>query len=357
MKCPSCSNRLQQVRTKSATVDVCPSCKGIWFDAGELPDFAKTLAESEEISPQKTKLFTRREVRTLYDVKEKDKICPKCSKKLHRFNYSYDSNVFLDKCPGCEGIWTDGGEIKEIARYLKDDPKTMEVARAIAETFAESQEDALGAEKAGFWFLPRAIVPLSDDTPRERFPVVTVSIIAVSTLIFIMQLLIDPGRLAEMLDFIPDDVFTIDLAASMFSQGGAINFIWNMLFLWLFGDNVEDRLGRFWYFIFFIACGLFASLLCTIFTSNLSVSAMGISGAVSGVMGAYFVFYPAANVRIFAVYDVIEVPAVVCLGLWFLFQILSPFLFKSSAAVNSLCFAYVGGFVLGAVVAACTKKR
>jgi membrane associated rhomboid family serine protease len=365
MKCPFCANRLRQIRSRSAVLDVCPNCKGLWFDSGEFVDFVAMLAQGEEISPPQTKLFQRRDVRGLHTLEEKDKVCPKCNLVMGRFNYAYDSNVFLDKCPSCGGIWADRGEAEEVAGHLKDDPKTTAVGRILIEHLKSAQQpeyspvyDPQAARRAASFllYLPKVIVPFSDDMPRKRFPVVTVSIIALCALLFIVRLFFDPNSLAEMLDLVPRRFWAVDLVRSMFLSGGLIGLIWNMLFLWLFGDNVEDRFSRLGYLVFYLFCGIFASVLYGFFNSDLSVSTIAVSGAVSGVMGAYFIFYPTANVRLFAIYRIFEVPAVVFLGGWFIFQFISPFLFRAEAATNTLCFANIGGFLLGAIVA-CLKKQ
>ncbi|HUW18963.1 MAG TPA: rhomboid family intramembrane serine protease [Sedimentisphaerales bacterium] len=180
---------------------------------------------------------------------------------------------------------------------------------------------------------------------------VTVSIIALCVLFFIARLFFDPNSLAEVFDLVPQKFWTTDLIRSMFLSVGLVGLIWDMLFLWLFGDNVEDRFGRFGYLVFYLACGIFAGILYSFFASDLSVTAVGVSGAVSGVMGAYFIFYPTAKIRLFAIYRIFEIPAVVCLGAWFLFQFISPFLFTAQAPANTLCIANISGFLLGALVA------
>jgi len=357
MKCPSCSNQLRQVRSESAILDICPKCKGIWFDSGEFIGFVKHLANSELVHPCETKPFEHREVRALHSLKEKNRLCPRCAAVMKKFNYAADSNVFLDKCESCEGIWADGGEVKAVAEYIKDDPKATEFGRTIAESTGELCE--LAGEQAEFnfsrfLFFPRLIVPLSDDVPRERLPIVTVSLIALYALIFVAGVFFDQNKLAAILNFGLDDLFTVDLIVSMFSQGGFFHFIWTMLFLWLFGDNVEDQFSRLGYLFFWLCCGLFASLLYIIFNGNFSI-VTALSGAVSGVMGAYFIFYPIARIRIFVIYNVMEIPAALCLGLWFLFQLISPFLSSGGVALSSICFAHAGGFILGAAIAFCKK--
>ncbi|MHC4483208.1 MAG: rhomboid family intramembrane serine protease [Planctomycetota bacterium] len=350
MKCPFCSNRLRQVKSESAIVDICPNCKGVWFDSGEFADLAKTLEQSNQISAQKIKLYKRRDVRALHTVEEKDKFCPKCGKKLRKFNYSYDSNVFLDKCPACGGIWADRGEVAAIVSYLKEDPVATAVGRALAEQMARPDYEA--ADESAGWFFPlRIIVPLSDDTPRDKFPIVTLVLVISCVLTFVGEIVFNPDGLVEVVDTFSKNLFSLDLVASIFSYGGVFHLIWNMLFLWLFGDNVEDRFGRFGYLVFFLGCALFAGLLRVLFSPGLSIWVMGISGAVSGVMGAYFIFYPAAKIKMFVIFSIMEVPAAVCLGLWFLFQFIFPFLTKAEDVTFTANIVPIVGFVCGVAIA------
>lgn len=353
MKCPVCSNRLRQITAKSVILDVCPNCKGIWFDCDEFADFVGKLSASEQITAEKVKLFQRRNVQALHKLKEKARLCPKCSSKLRKFNYSYDSNVFLDKCPNCGGIWADGGEIEQVARYLKEDPQATAVGEALAESIAQRDcEEALEGQR---WFIPlRIIVPLSDDAPRDRFPVVTVALIALCTLILVCDMYFNPDRLVHTVDYIPKDpahFFDADLVASIFSHGGIFHLVWNMLFLWLFGDNVEDQFGRWGYGCLFLGFAFTAVLLGLVFATSLSIWAVGISTAVSAIMGAYFIFYPVAKVKVFVFSGVMEIPAVVFLGMWFLFQFISPFLSKAEEVGLAANIPSVAGFLFGALTA------
>ena len=133
MKCPNCSSGLLQAKSKHLIVDVCPSCKGIWFDDGELSQCVNALTVSDEIKAHKPKLFQKRQVSALHKIKEKIRFCPRCETALKKFNYAYDSNVIVDKCNQCGGVWTDRREVKQIAQHIKADPKTTAIGNAIAE--------------------------------------------------------------------------------------------------------------------------------------------------------------------------------------------------------------------------------
>lgn len=368
MKCPSCSGRLREIKSKTALVDICRDCMGIWFDSGEFVDFARKLTESEKISPTETRLFEPRKVHTLEKVKEQTKTCPRCNQAMKRFNYSYDSNVFLDKCPNCKGIWTDGGEIQQVARYLKDDPRIKSIGKDLAEQ-KRNMEDLQGwggfSRTMGMpvspyiLYMPKIILPLSDENPRERFPFLTISIITICIAAFMSQayFVSDLKSFFNFYGLVPEHFFSIGLVTSMFLHAGIIHLIGNMLFLWIFGDNVEDRFSRLGFIIFYISCGLTASVLHTLFHLNSSIPAIGASGAVSGIMGAYLIFYPKAEVNILFIYRIIHVPAFLYLLIWFVFQLFFALVtFTSDAASGVAWIAHIGGFVFGCLVAYFKKR-
>lgn len=353
MKCPVCSNTLRQVKSKSATIDICPQCGGIWFDSGELADFMEFLSMNEKILPEEFKPFRRRNVQALYKIKEKNKLCPKCGKELQKFNYSYDSNVFLDKCIDCGGIWTDGGEAIAIARYLKENPTATAVGQGLADAAARSDLEPEESLAGYFLFVPRFVVPISDDIPRERFPFVTISLIVLCVLAFLGQtfLVSDAKGLIDRFGLVPAHFFGVGLITSMFLHTGVFHLMFNMLFLWLFGDNVEDRFSRPAYLIFCLSCGLFAAILHCIFNWNSETPAIGAGGMVSGVMGAYLIFYPSATVSMFCLYRTIEVPVVLYLVGWFVIQLTSAFMSKNGDEAQIAWCAHVGGFIFGMAVA------
>ena len=335
-------------------MDICPVCKGIWFDAGELAGVVKRLSSGEDIVPQETKLFHEREIHTTYQVKEKEKSCPKCNSRMHRFNYSYDSNVFIDKCPDCGGIWTDGGEALQIASYLKDDPKTIAIGKAIAEEFAKPMEEPDTTSWLGwFVFLPRITIPIGDDTEREKFPAATISIIALCALVFYRQCtVVDADRFVRTFGFVPANFFSLGLITSMFLHTDIIHLAGNMLFLWLFGDNIEDRFSRFTFVLVYIFCGVFAAFLQGVFSLNSQVPLVGASGAVAGIMGAYLIFYPTAKLEFLIMYRIVEIPALLYLGGWFIFQLIAAFSANEGQVSSNIAwYAHIGGFLCGAVIA------
>jgi membrane associated rhomboid family serine protease len=145
------------------------------------------------------------------------------------------------------------------------------------------------------------------------------------------------------------------LLTSMFMHASFMHIFGNMLFLWIFGDNVEDAIGKIRYLIFYLVCGIIASLshvfATEAFGGNPYIPSLGASGAISGVLGGYIVLFPRNQVRVFLLRVLTTVPAVVAIGLWFLFQVVEGYLNSGSRAGGGVAYAaHVGGFVSGVVL-------
>jgi membrane associated rhomboid family serine protease len=171
------------------------------------------------------------------------------------------------------------------------------------------------------------MIPLRDVIPSRTFPFFTVTFIVLNSIAFLFELSL-PERTLEQFIFVygvvPARLNLVSVFTSMFLHGGWAHFLGNMLFLWIFGDNVEDRLGHARFVVFYLLCGAAAVVAHVYMNPASMVPTIGASGAIAGVMGAYFVLYPhsrvLALVPLFIVFEVIEVPAILFLGIWFLMQ-------------------------------------
>ncbi len=222
------------------------------------------------------------------------------------------------------------------------------------------------------------MIPLRDNIPSERWPFANVAIIAVNVLVFVYELSLGPylekfvffygftpavyRYLSEVAPHnIPLRVYP--LFTSMFLHGGWVHLISNMWVLWIFGDNVEDRMGHGRYVFFYVACGIMAALAQFLANPDATLPMVGASGAIAGVMGAYFVLYPSARVMtlvpIFFFFQLIEIPAFFFLAFWFMMQFFSGSLAITNQALAGgvAWFAHVGGFVAGAVLIWLFRKR
>jgi membrane associated rhomboid family serine protease len=209
------------------------------------------------------------------------------------------------------------------------------------------------------------MIPLRDNNPRRTVPVVTYVLVAANILAFLWELSL--GRNLDQalfqVAFIPArywlpgnwgfDLLTI--VVSMFLHGGLLHIGSNMLYLWIFGDNIEDRLGHGLYLVFYLLCGVGATLAHAIFSPGSRLPAIGASGAIAGVLGAYILLYPHARVMtiipIFFFITIRELPAIVILGLWFVLQLFSGVGSLGVPDAQDMggvaYFAHIGGFVTG----------
>ena len=203
------------------------------------------------------------------------------------------------------------------------------------------------------------MIPLRDVIPSRTTPFVTIGLIVVNVLVFLYELSLGEAYLERFLfswGLVPATFSWVAVLSSMFLHGGVMHVGSNMLFLWIFGDNVEDRMGHGRFVVFYLLCGLAAALAQTAMSPDSIVPMVGASGAVAGVMGAYFVLYPHSRivtlVPIFFFIHIMEVPAILFLGVWFLLQFVSGVGSIAAATggepAGGIAFwAHVAGFVAG----------
>jgi membrane associated rhomboid family serine protease len=201
------------------------------------------------------------------------------------------------------------------------------------------------------------MIPLRDVIPSRTFPFVTVTIIVLNGLAWLLELSLSPGQLRQFLyvyGVVPADFHAPTLVTSMFLHGSWSHILGNMWYLWIFGDNVEDNCGHGWFVVFYLLCGIAAALGQVVMNSDSMLPTIGASGAIAGVMGAYFVLYPQSRVLtlipLFFWFEVIELPAIVLLGFWFLLQLVSAGTVAATAGTSGgVAFAaHVAGFLVGA---------
>jgi rhomboid family protein len=208
-------------------------------------------------------------------------------------------------------------------------------------------------------------LPISDDdTSRRTIPVVTYALIALNVLFFLVEQR-GGDAFVQHWAFVPrrflahpgGDLPT--LFASMFMHAGWVHLLGNMLYLWIFGDNVEDRFGRLQYLIFYLVCGIAATGAQLAFSSGSSVPNVGASGAIAGVLAAYVVMFPRGRVNVLMGRGVIPMPALVVIGFWIVLQLFSGIgSVGSAAATGGVAYmAHIGGFVAGLVWTFVSRAR
>ncbi len=228
------------------------------------------------------------------------------------------------------------------------------------------------------------MIPLKDDIPSRTFPIVNILIIFINIFFFLVE--VSLGNRLEILfntfGVVPAKFFAsyyimqdrvvyiglldriVPLFTSMFLHGGWFHLLGNMLYLWIFGDNVEDRMGHFRYLLFYILCGIVANITHIIFAPTSNIPSVAASGAIAGVLGAYLLLYPTARVVVLVIIffwiDFITLPALIVLSLWFVIQFFSGLasLGAQNAASGGVAWwAHIGGFVSGMALLFIFKKR
>lgn len=220
-------------------------------------------------------------------------------------------------------------------------------------------------------------IPLKDLNPSRTYPFINITLIVVNAVVFFYQLslqftlsprayqayLLDyatvPARIPAFLSgHATFQMAFLPLFTSMFLHSGLLHIAGNMLFLWIFGDNVEDFFGHLPYLFFYTVCGIGAGLIHSLFNFYSRVPALGASGAISGVMGAYILLYPRSRVLTLVFIFLLPIPAVFVLGEWFIVQFLSGMNALGSGASGGVAWmAHIGGFLLGILITAMMKRH
>jgi membrane associated rhomboid family serine protease len=216
------------------------------------------------------------------------------------------------------------------------------------------------------------MLPIGDDDSDRRFaPFINYLLIAINILVFVfLQGMGGNEKFTYAFSTVPAEILTgkdiatgvleptpvpvyFTLITSMFMHGGWAHLLGNMLFLWVFGDNIENRIGHMRYLIFYLVCGIIASLshVCVSGSASLTPS-LGASGAISGVLGGYLLLFPSRRVRVIMGYGVSTVPAFVALGIWIVFQVISQMgvLGGDQGGGGVAYAAHIGGFIAGLVL-------
>lgn len=211
------------------------------------------------------------------------------------------------------------------------------------------------------------MIPISDEIRSRRVPLVTYALIGINVLAFLFELSLGRGldTLLMSLGAVPARITSpsssplvyVTLLTSIFLHGGWMHLIGNMLYLGIFGDNVEDALGHAWYTVFYLAAGVLAGASQIVTDPSSALPAIGASGAIAGVLAVYLVLYPTAPVRVlvptFFFMRLVRLPAILVLGMWFVIQLFNGALslgVRTMATGGVAWFAHIGGFVAGLII-------
>ncbi len=212
------------------------------------------------------------------------------------------------------------------------------------------------------------LIPIKDDNPSYRNPYVAYGLLALNVLVFLFQLMIQMSGDRALYSYfisryalVPAQIFQgsiissiIPFFSSIFMHGSLLHLGSNLLYLWIFADNIESELGHFKFLLFYLLCGVGASLTQVAIDWNSTIPIIGASGAISGVLGGYYLRFPRARVAvvffIFIFFQIVWIPAKIVLGIWFFFQIFSGLASVGTQGGGVAWFAHIGGFIVGIVL-------
>jgi membrane associated rhomboid family serine protease/Zn-finger nucleic acid-binding protein len=336
MKCPRCLSELrttvEETPNDRIEVDVCPTCRGIWFDRFELEAMLQlpNVGAFGVDSP-------------LLDGERPSLRCPRNpDAQMIERRLATDRTprpLLIDQCPTCQGVWLDGGELEQLAEKLRADELQPFIN-------VDPQRTNLGA---GLWlFMFFTGLPVEQWNPRTRRPLVLPLLVAACVAVFLLQQN-DPDELMRYA-LVPArflDGSWWMLLSHMFMHGGLLHIAGNLYFLWILGDNVEASLGRLRFLLLYVASGIGAALMQVASDPRSTVPMLGASGAIAGVMAAYAVLFPRARLISLIFFWRVRWPARVYLGIWFGFQIVYALVGEGGVA----WWAHIGGFAVGLVAA------
>jgi membrane associated rhomboid family serine protease len=221
------------------------------------------------------------------------------------------------------------------------------------------------------------VIPIKDDNPTRTVPFVTVTLIILNCVLYLYQMMLSPEmewvlvrkygvvpfEITHLIDLRPEISFPIvfTLLTSQFLHGSLFHVGGNMLYLWIFGNNIEDILGHFRFLIFYLICGIIAGLVHIITQTDSLVPTIGASGAISGVLGAYLIRFPRARVLVvfffFFFIRLVYVPAIIVLGFWIFIQVFSGLGSLGGQGGGVAWFAHIGGFFAGMILLKAFVRR
>ena len=340
--CPVCHIQLGSLQSGPHITSQCHVCSGIFLPYEQLQNQFKQNATVFGVGVK---------------ASEQERRCP--ADQEHMIEKKITDNnrsVLIDQCPKCSGVWFDKGEIRQANKILRKMygrfgyKKQAERILQKAEHDSEHDQQAPKALEADWWFSVLTTLPVEGYNKVFRTPMVTIVLIVLSCIGFGAGMM--GPSLFDLYALSSKTVFEnpVNLISSMFLQAGTVPFLVSLYFMKTFGDNVEDRLGRVVYLIFYLFCGVFAGMCHVKFAPPDSVF-VGASGAVSGILGAYIILFPKVKIflipNVFSRFQLMPFSVAVYIPIWFVLQ----FILSLFSIASTPWFALVGGTFCGVALA------
>jgi membrane associated rhomboid family serine protease len=344
MRCPRCSYPLAQQRSVNVVIDVCQRCKGTFLESGEARAIIGENADPETWERTSHARF----------LGKTSLECPKGHGRLSGFRLEAPSgsgaHVEVDVCPSCMGMWLDAWEAQRLA----------DATRAMRRPATPSPDPPLvqGEQRVGAgWYLFQLFsgLPVEEYNPMRRRPVVVYGLMLACLAVFLVELsAADPNAFVLAFGAVPASIMKGGQpwawVTHMFLHGSWPHLIGNMYFLYTFGDNIEDRVGRSRFLVLYLVFGLCAGAAQVLMSLGSPVPLVGASGAIAGLMGAYVVMFPKTKLYWVFLFIRFRIPAALYLVVWMLYQAMLGFADIAMGHGSGVAWwAHVGGFAAGAL--------
>lgn len=372
MQCPFCKILLHKLTIEEISADYCSLCGGIWFSSRN--DFAAAAEKCANKSNSLFQIYTNGLINT--EIKKIDSTCfvlncPQCYTPMETINYAANSGIFINRCHSCKGIWIDDEEFKKIAGYLTDNPMMDKMASELAHEVRKIESAKQFSLEVGkianvnfssirdLYTNPLTAtvfgIPLWHRN-LQSIPLISISLIFFYITLFIFQTLAvsDIEKFFLFFGFIPVTPISVGLLTSIFIHANWFHLLGNMLFLWIFGPPIEEKLGRINFILYYFLCGLCGNLGYLIMNYGSQKPAIGASGAISGMIGTCLVLEPLGTIM--TTRD--EAPVWLYAVAFFLIQFGYSFLLFLTKTSTQIGYdAHVGGFIGGIIIALILKNR
>lgn len=344
MRCPRCTFTLAPRKHAGVVVELCPRCHGSFLDVG---DAKHTLGANAEVAS-----WERSHAAQL--IGRSQLSCPHGHGRMTAYAVQSPpqsgQNIEVEVCPTCTGMWLDAWEATRLQQATRTLAPRADGASALP--LDQARNDGVG------WYLFGLItgMPVEEYNPRRRFPWMGALLIAACTAAFLLELSwAASGRIDEFIrtwGAVPKTMLAggqpLAAVTHMFLHGGVAHLVGNMYFLYTFGDNIEDRVGRWRFLGLYLAFGVAALIAQTLASVGSEVPMVGASGAISGLMGAYLALFPRARMYQVFFFFRFRVPAWAYLGLWMLMQSFAGWNAIYTRTDGGVAwFAHIGGFCAG----------
>jgi len=337
LRCPHCQTspdrclHLRPIQYDDVEIDACLDCGGLWFEKKELDKVITahepSFAGNEPIMETLGSL-----------IGETQKICPACDSTLTEYDIAEKTDLRIDVCENCHGMWLERGE--------------LEHAKALSELGSQLEEITRSKTWDHWFFQFFSKLPVEFNIKPRKTPLVTQSLVTINIIMMVVLLSrASPEEFVQHWGLVPSAeknlFWLLTLLTHQFFHNGFGHLVGNMYFLYILGDNVEDVLGRIQYFVFYLSCGVTAAFAQIFLTGNPDTPMIGASGAISGIIAAYAVIFRKAKLTFMFIFWQKKLSASWYIGIWLVFNIVGI----KSGNCHIAWFAHVGGFCAGLIIA------